>query len=204
MVCILLIFISGINVLYHFSTEWNRVHLRSYDIARCVSQQVWHTLRYFIFLFFRTMQSDAGLHCAHLRGFEAAETNSNQAVNHASRMKRELCLWRYKTIFVLFFKDCLRAASPSPAICFNLLQLCSCYFLKAQRCGTYREWGAFARMHHSTTLLRMPYNLETCTALPRFMKQWHDYSLTQLGLGAKHLSALLAGGEGWLSTILLF
>lgn len=139
-----------------------------------------------------------------IRGSKAAETSGNQAANHASRMKRELCLRRYKTIFILFFRDCLRAASPSPAICFNLLQLCSGYLLRAQRCGTYREWGAFARMHHSTSPLRMPYNLETCTALLRFMKEWHDYSLTQLGLGAKHLSALLAGGAGWLSTILLF
>lgn len=114
------------------------------------------------------MQSDAGLHRGHLRGYKAAETNSNQAANHASRMKRELCLRRYKTIFVLFFRDCPRAASPSPAICFNLLQLCSGYFLKAQCCGTYREWGAFARMHRSTSPLRMPYNLQNLHSITTF------------------------------------
>lgn len=155
----------------------------------------------FLFLFhfaspLRTRKSDAGRRRVHLRGCETAETNSNQAANHAPPMKRELCLRRYKTIFVLFFRDCPQAASPSPAICFNLLQLCSSYFLKAQRCGTYRQRGAFARTHHSTSSLGKPYNLQTCTALLRFMKQWHGYSQAQRGLSAKHLSALLAASEG--------
>lgn len=78
---------------------------------------------------------------------------------------------------------------------------CSCAVASSLKRGavahTERE-GAFARMHHSTSSRWMPYNLETCTALLRFMKQWHDRSLTRLGLwlGAKHLSTLLAGKWG--------
>lgn len=114
------------------------------------------------------MQSDAGLHRVHLKGFKEAETSSNQAANHGSRLKRELWPRRYNTIFALFFRDCPRAAPPSPAICFNLLQLCSSYFLKAQCRGTCREWGAFARTHRlhiSAENALQPRNLHSITTL---------------------------------------
>lgn len=84
---------------------------------------------------------------------------------------------------------------------------CSCAVAISSKRSAVAHTGSEGHWHACITPhlhWEKPYNLQTCTALLRFMKQRHDSTLTQLGLGAKHLSAVLAGSEGWLSTVLLF